>query len=666
MAETMTKIAALCASSAPATLLGRLAQDSAGNTLAIMAAMLLPMTALAGSTVDAARLYLVKVRLQQACDAGVLAARRYMTDSADPNLDANTINEAGKFFRNNFTNGWLSTSNVVFTPTKTNVNRVSGTATANVPMLLMRMFGFATQTVSVSCQARFDVADTDIIFVLDTTGSMACVPSRSDSDCTTYVNGAGTVAYTRPNDSALGQSGAGLSVNDSVAGYPGSGGFYVPEEAGSRIAALRQAVKDFYTTMAANVQPGTNIRYGFVTYTSTVNAGKAIMSLNPQYMVGGGGGGTTVNYQTRRITGESSSNSSTTYTSTSQTTCNTYIQARTPAGVGNYSQTTLNATARTVSWTTSNGGRCVVTTTTYVPVWTYAQAPQDVSALLTNVSVDDPTRISNATTRWQGCIEERPTTPNVTTFDLDNLPADLDPNLIPTSDATRWRPLWPDVIWGRNNGTSTGTTTSNGEPTNTSQGYSYTAYNNQSFLKGGAISCGKPVRRLATMSFNDVSNYVDASDFRPIGGTYHDVGMIWGTRLLSPSGPFAADTAAWPGRTAPNRVIVFLTDGDMKPGASVYGLYGVEIFDRRVTGGNYTDANTYKNYHNQRFLAECNKAKSRLNINVWTVTIGPAVTDEMRSCASNDNQALFTQNGNDLAAQFRSIAEHVARLRLSQ
>ena len=332
----------------------------------------------------------------------------------------------------------------------------------------------------------------------------------------------------------------------------------------------------------------------------------------------------------------------------------------------NYNPSTLSATARTVSWASNNGGTCTVTTTTYVPRWTYSQGPQDVSALLTNATVDDPTRVSNATTRWQGCVEERPTTPNVTTFDLDNLPADLDPNLIPTSDATRWRPLWPDVIWGRNSGNGTGTTTSNGDTTNVAIGYSYTAYNNGSFLKGGAISCGKPVRRLATMSYNDVSNYVDASDFKPIGGTYHDVGMIWGTRMLSPSGPFAADTAAWPGRTAPNRVIVFLTDGDMKPSASVYGQYGVELFDRRVTGGNYTDFDTYQNYHNQRFLAECNKAKSRLNINVWTVTIGPAVTTEMKSCASNDNQALYTQSGSDLAAKFRSIAEHVARLRLSQ
>ena len=67
-------------------------------------------------------------------------------------------------------------------------------------------------------------------------------------------------------------------------------------------------------------------------------------------------------------------------------------------------------------------------------------------------------------------------------------------------------------------------------------------------IKGGFVSCGKPVRRLTTMSSTDVSNYVNATDFRAIGGTYHDTGMIWGVKLLDPNGIFANDTAAWPGR----------------------------------------------------------------------------------------------------------------------
>ena len=103
-------------------------------------------------------------------------------------------------------------------------------------------------------------------------------------------------------------------------------------------------------------------------------------------------------------------------------------------------------------------------------------------------------------------------------------------------------------------------------------------------MQGGYVSCGKPVQRLATLSRTDVSNYVNASDFVPQGGTYHDTGMIWGTRMIAPNGIFGSDTAAWPGRNTPNRYIIFMTDGDMAPNYNIYGMYGMEYYDKRVTG----------------------------------------------------------------------------------
>jgi hypothetical protein len=178
----------------------------------------------------------------------------------------------------------------------------------------------------------------------------------------------------------------------------------------------------------------------------------------------------------------------------------------------------------------------------------------------------------------------------------------------------------------------------------------------------GFVSCGKPVGRLDEMSRSEVSKYVNAPDFRPIGGTYHDTGMIWATRLLSPSGIFANDTTAWPGRQEPNRVIVFLTDGDMAPSTSIYGMYGMEYYDRRVTNGNFS---SIQDYHNARFLAECAKAKS-LNMDVWTVTIGPSASTELQTCASTNSQALYTTDGGGLAATFATIAKQVAMLRITQ
>ncbi len=647
----------------------RLARDRRGNVLAIAAVMLAVTTVLAGSTVDTARLYLVKSRLQQACDSGVLAGRRFMVDSASPTIDSNAATQANAFFNSNFKASWLATNTVSFTPSKTSNNRVAGTASAVVPMTLTKIVGMPDQTITVTCEARYDLADTDIMFVLDTTGSMACLPTEDSATCNVTVGAQGTSSYSRPADSALGA--ATGSVNQSVAGYPGSFGFHVNEKPGSRIAALRTAVISFYNTMAANVQPGTNVRYGFVTYTSVVNAGRAIMDVNPQFMVGGAGNATnTWTYQSRRVIADyqiSSSNAGT-YTNTSSATCDTYRIARNPSTALTYTPATSQATERTVAWTNSNGGTCTVTNRVYGPQWRYEPIAHNVSSFLTNTSVPDPTRVDGGTAQWQGCIEERDTT-TATSFTTGNLPPDLDPDLVPTNDSTRWRPAWPEVTYARSNYNSTAAATFNGEPSPNNIPISYTRFTNgtttQSYLRGGQFSCGKPVRRLATMSLTDVTNYVNAPDFRPIGGTYHDVGMIWGTRLISPTGIFANDTAAWPGRNPPNRVIVFLTDGDMAPNTRIYGQYGIEYYDRRVTGGNFSSQSTYTDYHNTRFLAACAAAKAR-NISVWTVALSTAATTELQQCASNSSQSLSSTSGSDLEDKFRTIALRVARLRVSQ
>lgn len=665
--------------------LARLARDNRGNVLGMAAVMLTVTTVLAGSTVDTARLYLVKARLQQACDAGVLAGRRFLIDSNNPTLDPNAVTQATNFFNSNFTSGWLATSSRTFTPSKTPDNRVAGTASAVVPMTLTKIIGMPDQTINVTCEARYDVADTDIIFVLDTTGSMACLPNETTSSCNSYSNSSNTVAYTRPPDSALGA--ASGSANQSVPGYPGSVGYYVPERPGSRISALRTAVISFYNTLAANVQPGTNLRYGFVPYTSIVNAGRAIMDVNPTFMVGGPGNPTsTVTYQSRRVVADYvvSNTVIATYPSVSRDTCEGYQQPRNPATPLTYNTATGQATERTSTWAGNGNGNgnngdgngnqpaaCTVNEIVYGPQWRYEPVAHDVRNFLTNASVDDPVRVDTSTSSWQGCIEERNTTAS-TSFNINNLPPDIDPDLVPTNDATRWRPAWPQVVFGRNyhggfqQYVSTAPTTSNGDTNNIGIAVDYFRYTNgattQSLLRSGWYSCGKPIKRLSTMSLTDVTNYVNATDFVPMGATYHDTGMIWGTRLLSPTGPFAADTAAWPGRNPPNRVIVFLTDGVLVPGVNFYTQYGVEYFDRRVTGGTF--ANLSAN-HNARFLAACNAAKAR-NISIWTVALGLAATTELQQCASNVSQSLSSTSGSDLEEQFRTIALRVARLRVSQ
>jgi len=605
-----------------------LRHDTAGNTLAIMAAAIVPMIGMTGSAIDVARMYYVKVRLQQACDAGALAGRKFMDDAnVTSTLDSNAAAKARQFFDNNFSAGSFGSTAVSFTPVKTSDSQVAATATATVPMTIMKYFGGTNSVQNVTCEARLDLADVDIMFVLDTTGSMAC--ASSEASCTQT-----NVAYTRPD---------------------GSTGYRVTEKSDSKIVGLRSAVLSFYDTMASNADPSTNLRYGLVPYASSVNVG---FQLNPGQLVSD-----TWQYQSRQWIGDADSGSPTSASTNNvpQTSC--VATPRTPAtgyvansngqnvsndanGVNSW----YEATSRSASWASSNGGRCTITTQKVVPNYRYGPRDLDVSAFVTGAAVPDPTKWDGPMVRWQGCIEERDTE-TTGSFDVADLPPDLDPDLPATSRATRWRPAWGETAYLR---TSYGVVDATREQANRG---------NSNWGPRGFAACGKAVQRLAVTSRAQLNTYLTSPDFVPLGGTYHDVGMIWGTRLMAPNGPFAADTAAWPNRNAPNRNLIFMTDGQMAPQNSVYGMYGHEFLDRRVTSNGSTDLLAR---HNTRFAAVCAAAKAR-NITVWVIGFGSSGTlsSDLTTCAS-PGKTFYATDSAALANAFRAIATQIAELRISQ
>src|SRR5262245_56551343 len=58
--------------------LTRLLRDTKANTMAMMAIAIIPLAGLVGGGMDMSRMYIVKSRLQHACDAGSLAGRKAM------------------------------------------------------------------------------------------------------------------------------------------------------------------------------------------------------------------------------------------------------------------------------------------------------------------------------------------------------------------------------------------------------------------------------------------------------------------------------------------------------------------------------------------------------------------------------------------------------------
>ena len=662
--------------------LSRLVRDSRGNTLAIVGAALIPLTAMIGSGVDMSRAYMAKTRLQMACDASALAARRIM---ANDTLTQSVTDEGVRFFNYNFNPGMYGTT--AFTPsiTRPSTGTIRVTASTNIPTTIMRMFGFTTLPLNVTCDAQLNFVNTDVMLVLDTTGSM-------DDD----VNGAATTI-----------------------------------DANRKITALRSAVMALYdqlapvqTQLEAN---GLRLRYGIVPYSSSVNVGGLIRAVNPAYLTD------TVTYQSRianftqtqyvantptstageweyynNSNGAGSATPTTYVRSTSQ--CQTWVQTAQVNGGGPAptatTRTTYRGSASSATYDATNDwgwtGAPVVApntnrscrrwktieTTTYATrykqqvdtdgttnsnSWTYQALTYDTSQYKlgsagTAVAVATPNSNSIVTgtvatsgsyniqalpsllqggdvptgATWNGCIEERQTSSVINTG-ANTIPSnawDLDINMIPTNDNSRWRPAWPGLIYYRSSSSS---------------GNSIVSFGSTYY------ACPTEGKRLQAWTRADMQTYVNS--LTPVGYTYHDIGMIWGARMLSNGGIFAADNPDTFNSMPVSRYIIFMTDGQMQPNCQAYTSYAIEQHDIRVTGS--TSCSDQLNRHLVRFRMACNAARG-MGYSVWVIAFGTTLSQDMINCASNPNQASTAADSATLIARFRQIGENIGALRLTQ
>lgn len=549
----------------------RLAKDVRGNTLAIVGAALVPLTGIIGSGVDMSRAYMAKTRLQSACDAGALAGRRIMQNDT---LTQPVIDEARRFFNFNFPQGLYGTEPFTAAVTRPSSGTVRVTAATNVPTAIMGMFGVENMPINVTCDASLNFVNTDVMLVLDVTGSMA----------------------------------------ETLSGT-------------SKIVALRDAVMALYdelapiqTQLASN---GMRLRYGIVPYSSSVNVGHLIRGVNPDYLVD------SAPYQSRQPEYQ--------LTNITQAQCDDYDNWSWRRTGGK------NSTVGTCTYTSESGSMGGTWTQNFL----HDQILHDTSRFKTGASTPLPTRWPGTTqnSTWAGCIEERDTVSTITPSSGFTIPTDafdLDINRIPNSDATRWRPLWPAVIYRRT------TLDEQMLHRDTSDNYDMSG------------ACPAQARRLTTWTRANMQTYVNA--LQPTGSTYHDIGMIWGARMISTGGVFADGCETFNGMPC-SRHVIFMTDGELAPSSGTYSSYGVEPFDQRITGS--STASGQYDRHMQRFRMICNATRG-MNVSVWVIAFGTTLTTDMRDCASNANQASTSTNRAELIARFRQIGSQIGALRLTQ
>lgn len=638
--------------------LQRLRRSQSGNVMYITAGLLIPIIATIGAGVDLGQAYMAKSRLQQACDAGVLAGRRAM---AEGTFDSEALTAANNMFNFNYPTGIYDSTNITFTPAQRGTTEVTGTATARVKTIIMDMFGKENFPLTVNCTAKLEISNTDIMFVLDVTGSMG-----------------------------------GTNSGDSV----------------NRITALKTETIAFFDTIMAAELGDAQIRMGVVPYSSNVNVGGILRAANPSWLsdslttpsrfanfdtIDPPETSTGPNVTWSNVSGFSSwSNTSTTMAGRNSSNCSS-----TPLSP-EYETTTVQSGPTTTS-TVANGANGSTTTTTTVDTnwnafryrwrwstnacrlqrapgirrerevstftnnppyqvfrdYTHRMINYNVSGLKsgTGLTVPTGTQGANVAASWDGCIIERDTV----AFDdaVGTVPSnafDINIDLVPNSEQTRWKLYVPNISHPRNTNPDASQSPSPADMTTTT--------NISSYSGSGASQCVTPAMKLTVMnsgSRTTFSNYINS--LTPNGNTYHDVGMTWGARLISPTGLFASENATAPNGSAISRHIIFMTDGEMFPNTGILAFQGHERLHQRVGGGS-TDWDELVRRHNRRFLEVCAAAKAR-NITVWVVGFGTALTTQLRTCASGD-KAYQANNSAQLRQQFQSIAQQITRLRLSE
>lgn len=585
------------------TILRQVAGSERGNVLPIAAMGLLIAVIVVGSAVDLGRNYLVREQIQSACDAAVLAGRRTVTTAG---FDAASKTAATSYFNTNFNDAIQGTRSTTFTVTSPdNGQTVNATATTILDTLLMRIVGKDNFPISVTCASSMGVGNADVMMVLDTTGSMDFTLSGSQT----------------------------------------------------RIQALRAAMKNFYTTIYnATAASNARVRYGFVPFSSTVNVGRLLNAIDSRYIVD------KYNYQSRVYEPDDSGDKDTaddwtrySNKSYSGSNCNNEVPggtgfADTGSGSGK-KQTRTEFSCRYVSsW--FSGAYYIHSRTISRPyVMRYRQVLNvDTSSFKRFNSVTTPTGDygSNVSSTWGGCIQERQTV-NQSSFSYSSangitpkaaLDLDLDNAPDVTNDATKWAPLWPEISYQRYN--NRGNYTTETSP----------------YGQLGGTYCPAQAQLLQTMSQSSFNSYADS--LQAVGGTYLDIGMIWGGRMMSPQGMWKSLVNDEPSNGGEvSRHIIFMTDGQMEPAYHVPQAWGMEFWDRRVTtDGTSGDASR----HTQRFLATCEAIKDK-GIRVWVIAFTSGLSSDLTTCASDDSSFTASSSG-ELNAAFQEIAKQVGELRV--
>jgi Flp pilus assembly protein TadG len=607
-------------------------KDVKGSTAMVFALALVPIFGFGAAALDYSRSSDVKTKLQKAVDATALLVGKDAPKLSESQLKA----RAEAVFRAEFTVANPHNANIPAITVSRDSRLIRVSATATVPMAMMKLLGRNTSVVNANSEVIWGVPNTEVALAIDTTGSM-----RDDMD------------------------------------------------------ALKLASKDFTDTILS-ASDGNNIKMSLVPYVASVNVGRNfspgqldtrgdsrwhaqamknrwigfLTGCNPYpYGGGSGGGGPLPSEQ-----GPSGNDRTTGLWPKVKSFASLATQL---FGISTAQAAGPNVTPDTNAATYSG--------TNYSPGAPYVSAgesgfvPNGFSAQ-SKCWLANPAKISHLDlfdrigVRWKGCVEARPEPYDVS----DTSPSASNPD-------TLFVPyFWPDEPGKK--GENTGYVNNYLNDLPTARGWQvdwddqksanllkYTPTNVPTVVQTGSVTkgpnagCPQELVRL-TSDKNAILNQIDTLTHLESGGTIASEGVMWGWRTLAPNAPFAdgreyADS---------KKFLVLMSDGINSlqennrygPTKTDYNAYGY-LKSGRFPSELFVDA---ENYLNQRMQLACRNAKAT-GIKVYTILYretSPVGRNAMRDCASEPSKAFYAANQSELRNVFSSIAGEIIRLRITR
>ncbi|MBV8592527.1 MAG: hypothetical protein JO212_21120, partial [Acetobacteraceae bacterium] len=628
--------------------LRRLARRREGAVAMIIGLFAIPLVIASGIAIDVGRAYSVKVRLGAALDAAALAVGTETNQTA-----AQMSTDLQNYFTANYPSTALGT-NVTATPVPSNADLSATTvnyqAQATVPMLFMPLIGINSITVSVTAQTK-KTTGLEVAVVLDNTGSMLCgpndgAPNYSDSTCTNGVVATDTTCTNSSNT--------------------------------SRICTLINAATQFVNTLTSAINSSQQLYISIVPYVTTVNVGGSLCtgatscshittdSCSGDFTDDKGNIIDILATSTVTRTGNTSHGNtsisgispSTTGIAVGMSVSGTGIPANatvltidSPSQIHISAAPTLTQTATTLTFgptgvtvsgsniitsipSTSSFAVGMVVTGTGIPANTAIKAvggttiticnnatANGTTALTLYTPITYDTTNTNTTQNWMGCVVE-PTSSDENSGVGGVINSSIsDPDYTePSGGWSSWYPFW----WASDSGNNWAANGIKAQSTATEiQGHVVSDW-----LTVYGPNEGCPVRMLpltdATTSAGQTTilNTISSMWPRDAGGTQVHIGMIWGWRVLSSNGPFAANNGhplsySTASSTGWKKVVVLMTDGT-EEWPSTDNLTGLgQIADGKI--GTTSSTSTAQTNLGTRLANVCSNMAATGNFVIYTI-----------------------------------------------